>query len=109
MLSVETNLTNYIKIEYFCCYIFVSGDLEFQNQWTHDITEHNTHAYKEMMLQNCLYRPEALSTMSQLATGRAAAGRVRDFGQKVLQVIIGALLLPQSRFVQSEVLAINSI
>jgi hypothetical protein len=96
MLWVETNRTNYIKIEYFCSYIFVSEDLEFQNQWTHDITEHNTHEYKQMMLQNSLYKPEALSTMSQLATGRAAAGRVRDFGQKVWQVtsIIGPLLLP---------------
>jgi len=52
-----------------------------------------------MMLQNSLYKPEALSTMSKLATGRAAAGRVRDFGQNVLQVIVGPLLLPQSRFV----------
>jgi hypothetical protein len=69
---------NYIKIAYFCCYIFVSEDLEFQNQWTQDITEHNTQAYKQMMLQNSWYKPEALSTMSQLATGRAAAGRVRD-------------------------------
>jgi hypothetical protein len=49
--------------------------------------------------------------MSQLATGRAAAGRVRDFGQKVWQVtsLTGPLLLPQSRFVQSEVLVINGI
>jgi hypothetical protein len=62
-----------------------------------------------MMLRYSLYKPEALSTMSKLATGRAADGRVRDFGQKVLQVIVGPLLLPQSRFVQSEVLAINSI
>ena len=62
-----------------------------------------------MMLQNSSYKPEALSTMSHLATGRAAAGKVRDFGQKVLQVIIGPLLLPQSRFVQSELLAINNI
>jgi hypothetical protein len=109
MLWVETNLTNDIKIEYFYCYIFVSEDLEFQNQWTHDITEHNMQAYKQMMLQNSWYKPEALSTMSQPATGRAAAGRVRDFGQKVSQVIIGPLLLPQSRFVQSEVLAVKNI
>jgi hypothetical protein len=62
-----------------------------------------------MMLQNSLYKPEALSTMPQLATGRAATGRVRDFGQRVLQVIIGPLLLPQSCFVQYEILAINYI